>query len=306
MSIWQLVLKKIRFVEDAYVQSNENILTAQQDILIELWSVFDHICKKHKIPYMLFAGTALGAVRHQGIIPWDDDLDVVMLRKDYQRFLTVAADEIDAEKYFLQGEFSEHWPMFFSKLRKNNTTFMERMIPKDTQMHQGVYIDIFPCDNLSDHKLIRKLQFAASKIIIAKSLWKRGYLTNSKKKKIFMTLCRILPAGPFLSLIRQDGKDTTSQVHTFLGAGKAYEKNVYPREWFQESVELEFCGRKAPVTKYYDQMLTTLYGNYMTPLPESQRNAKIHAEIVDLERPYTEYLDKQKNMKYEEYTISIR
>ena len=286
--------------------SQEHILSAQQKVLIELWSVFDDICKKHKIPYMLFAGTALGAIRHQGIIPWDDDLDVVMMRSDYQRFLDVAPMEVDEEKYFVQKEFSEHWPMFFSKLRKNNTAFMERTVPKDPLMHQGVYIDIFPCDNLSDNPFKRKLQFYASKVVIAKSLDKRGYLTNSKKKKLFMTVCRFVPMGPFLRLVKQEGKSASDFVHTFFGAAKAYEKNVYPREWFLETKEVEFCKTNAPVSKYYDLMLTKLYGDYMTPLPESMRNAKIHAEIVDLEKSYTEYLDIQKTMKYDEYTISIR
>lgn len=288
------------------VEVQMDMLTAQQKILMELWAEFDRICKKHDIPYQLFAGTALGAVRHKGIIPWDDDLDVVLMRADYERFLQVAPLEVDAEKYFVQKEFSDHWPMFFSKLRRNNTTFMERLIPRDAQMHQGVYMDIFPCDNLSENKLVRKLQFYASKVIIAKSLDSRGYLTDSKKKKLFMAACRCLPKGPFLALIRQNGKKETSCVHTFLGAAKSYEKNVYPREWFLESQAMEFGGALAPVSRYYDPMLTKLYGDYMIPLPESQRNAKIHAEIVDLDKPYTEYLEEQRNMKYEEYTISIR
>lgn len=281
-------------------------MSSQQEVLVELWEVFDRICKKYKIPYMLFAGTALGAVRHKGIIPWDDDLDVVLMRADYQRFLEVAPGEIDAEKYFVQSEFSEHWPMFFSKLRKNNTAFMERTIPKDPLMHQGIYIDIFPCDNLSDSPFVRKMQFYASKVVIAKSLDKRGYLTNSKKKKLFMAACRLFPLGPFVKLVQREKDRESLCVHTFFGAAKAYEKNVYPREWFEESVELEFCGRTAPVPKYYDPMLTKLYGDYMTPLPEHMRNAKIHAEIVDLNKSYTEYLEVQRTMKYDEYTISIR
>ena len=117
-------------------------IQAHQQVLMELWHTFDGICKKHDIPYFLFAGSALGAVRHQGIIPWDDDLDVVLMRDDYERFLRVADGELDQQQYFLQREFSEHFPMFFSKLRKNGTACMERYIPRDPQMHQGIYLDI--------------------------------------------------------------------------------------------------------------------------------------------------------------------
>lgn len=288
------------------MKSVETRLTKQQDVLRELWNVLDKICKEHNIPYMLFAGSMLGAIRHKSIIPWDDDLDVVMLRKDYERFLEIAGKEINTDKYFLQKEFSEHWPMFFSKLRKNHTAFMERTIPKDPQVHQGVYIDIFPCDNLSDNTFVRKVQFYASKVVIAKSLDRRGYLTDSKHKKLFMLACRVLPLRPFVKLCRNDEDDTSAWVHTFFGAAKEYEKNVYPREWLVESMDAEFCEKSAPVSKYYDQLLTKLYGDYMEPLPENQRSAKIHAEIVDLEKSYTEYIEVQKTMKYKEYTISIR
>jgi len=122
-------------------------LVKQQAVLVELLEEIDRICKKHNIPYVVFCGTALGAVRHKGIIPWDDDLDVSMLRKDYEKFLEVAPAELK-EQYFLQAEGAKHWPMNFSKLRKNNTTYLEKYHPKDNETHQGIYVDIFPFGRL--------------------------------------------------------------------------------------------------------------------------------------------------------------
>lgn len=281
-------------------------LTAHQQVLLELFGVFDRLCRKHDIPYMLFAGSALGAVRHQGIIPWDDDLDVVMLRPHYKRFLEVASKELQDSTYFIQPEFSDHWPMFFSKLRKNGTACIERYVPKDTRVHQGIYIDIFPCDALSDNGLVRKLQFYASKVVISKSLYRRGYLTDSTAKKLVLQICRLLPTAPFLKLTRLGEREDTRWVHTFLGGAKDYEKNIYPREWMEESVEMTFCGMTAPVTKHYDALLTRLYGDYMTPLPEAQRGCKVHGEIVDTERSYEHYLQVQREMEITEYTRSIR
>lgn len=138
-------------------------MTAHQALLLEMLKDFDAVCRKHGIRYQLFAGTALGAVRHHGFIPWDDDLDVILMRSEYDRFFAEAAVDFDADTYYVQQENSAHWPMQFSKLRRNHTACIEKYHPKDPLIHQGVYIDIFPCDNLSDRPLMRKLQFAASK-----------------------------------------------------------------------------------------------------------------------------------------------
>lgn len=284
----------------------ESLLEKHQAVLYELLQAFDVVCRKHNIQYMLFAGSALGAVRHGGFIPWDDDLDVVMLRPEYERFLAVAREELDGEKYFLQKEFSPHWPMFFSKLRKNDTTCLERYIPRDPEIHQGVYMDIFPCDNLADGKLMRKLQFYASKVVIAKSLDRRGYLTDSWKKKLFMAACRLAPGKCFWTFAKGCREGDSACVHTFFGGASRYEKNIYPREWFTETVLLPFEDGQFPVSAHYDEMLTALYGDYMTPLPEDKRGCKVHAELVDLERSYTHYRGWQRRERFAEYTRSIR
>lgn len=282
-----------------------NGLRQHQAVLLELLTEFDRICVKHGIGYVLFAGSALGAVRHQGFIPWDDDLDVAMLRADYQHFLQVAPAEL-GQAYYLQGEFSDHWPMFFSKLRKNGTACMERLIPKDEKMHQGIYMDIFPVDNLSDSAFVRKLQFAASKVVIAKGLARRGYLTDSKGKKLFMALCRLVPMGVVRRMTRLDKKANTRAVHTFFSAASRYEKNVFPREWFQQRTMVNFEGMTVPVSAHSHTMLERIYGDYMTLPPEEDRRCKVHGVIVDTERSYEGYLQQQREMKVTEYARSIR
>lgn len=97
-------------------------LQQHQAVLLEMLCQVDKICRKYDIPYTLFSGTALGAVRHEGFVPWDDDLDVIMLRRDYRRFLQVAPGEL-GENYFLQKEFSQHWPMFFPSYEKRHSLY---------------------------------------------------------------------------------------------------------------------------------------------------------------------------------------
>lgn len=288
------------------IQEYKSEINELQKIQLSMLKDFDAVCQKHRISYQLFSGTALGAVRHKGFIPWDDDIDVVMLREDYERFFNSASKELDSNKYYVQREFSEHWPMFFSKLRLNGTTYIEKYHSHDARIHQGIYIDIFPCDNLSDSRLMQKLQYIASKIVIAKSLYARGYETNSTVKKCFMQFCRILPTEPFKRLCIRRNDSSSLKVHTFFGGGKKFERSIYLREWFEQSVKMRFEDSEFPVSAHYDEMLRVMYGDYMIMPTLEQRVCKRHAAIVDINKPYTFHLEEQRNMKIEKYTESIR
>lgn len=281
------------------------MLKEHQGALHLLLKEFDRICKELNIPYILFSGTMLGAVRHQGFIPWDDDLDVMLLREDYDRFLREAEQVMDQEKFFLQKEFSEHWPMFFSKLRMNQTTCLEKFHPKDHLMHQGVNMDIFPCDRAFASKIGRKLQFLASKVVIAKSLDKRGYDTDSKMKKLFMTFCRVLPQKPFLAIAKGAKKDS-GMVHSFFGAASCYDRNVYPRAYFENRTDVKFEGGMYPIPSEYDALLRILYDDYMVLPTQDQRACKQHAILVDLHKSYEAYEGYRDNMQFDVYTRSIR
>lgn len=273
--------------------------------LLKILKEFDRVCKLIGVNYTLFAGTLLGAVRHKGFIPWDDDLDVIMLRTDYDRFLAEAGKYLDTDVFFLQKEFSEHWPMFFSKLRLNGTACLEKFHPKDEEMHQGIYIDIFPCDDAADSNLGKKLQFFASKVVIAKSLYRRGYETDSTKKKLFMQLCRLMPMRLFVNITKK-GKKGGKDVHSFFAAARDYSKNVYPRKLFTETDFSEFEGEAFPTPLEYDKLLSMLYGNYMELPPPAERQKKQHAILVDTEKSYKEYVNYRDGMEFEIYTESIR
>ena len=279
-------------------------LQDHQKALLTLLVEFDRVCKELNISYILFAGTLLGAVRHKGFIPWDDDLDVMMLREDYARLLQEADRVLDRKNFCLQKEFSEHWPMFFSKLRLNGTTCLEKYHPKDSKTHQGVYIDIFPCDNAANSKLGRKLQFYCSKVVIAKGLFARGYDTDSTGKKLFLFFCRLLPQKIFFQITAKKGR--TDTVHSFLGGASKYEKNVYPRSYFEKTVPAEFEGHFFPIPEQYDALLRVLYGDYMIIPPEEDRKCKEHSVLVDLNRSYEEYAHYRDGMKFEIHTRSIR
>ena len=277
-----------------------------QRALMSLLVEFDRICRACNIKYSLFAGTLLGAVRHGGFIPWDDDADVVMMREDYERFLLEAEKYLDNDKFYLQKEYSAHWPMFYSKLRLNGTTCLEKYHPKDKQTHEGVFLDIFPCDNAMPTKWQRVLQFGASKVVIAKSLFKRGYITPSKVKKLFLQCCRFFPLQPVLALCKARNQLHSKYVHVFLGGASKISRSVFAREWMQEVVEQKFEGYGFYCFTRYDELLRTMYGDYMVLPPEDERRIKEHVFVLDLDRSYQEYVNARDGVVFRELTRSIR
>lgn len=238
-------------------------MTVHQELLLEMLKDFDAVCRRHHISYQLFAGTALGAVRHHGFIPWDDDIDVILIRSEYQRFFDEAAGDFDPEIYYVQQEHGAHWPMPFSKLRRNNTTCIEKYHSRDPQMHQGVYIDIFPCDNLSGHPAAGWLQFAASRAIFAKALYAWGYETDSIAKKLFMQFCRLLPRGPLEEFCVCRSGSGSGMVQAFLAGGRKYKKNIFPRAWIEDTVYMRFEDADFPISSHYDALLTQLYDYFL-------------------------------------------
>ena len=276
----------------AYANGTEYDLHTHQEAMMKLLKAFHSICEQEGLRYTLYGGSLLGAVRHNGFIPWDDDVDVLMPRKDYEQFLKIAGDLIDSDNMFLQAEFSPHWPMFFSKLRLNDTTYFERFDAKDKEMHQGIYLDIFPCDNASDHPLIRTIQFAASRVVIAKSLYKRGYNTAGWKKQVIMQLCRLLPMRPFLALSKLEDRTKTGHVHAFFGGTriKSVGRGVYHRSIFNRTIPHRFEDGLFHITTEYHHVLDAMFGDYKVLPPEEERRVTPHAAFVDARTSYKAYI----------------
>ena len=280
-------------------------LKEHQKALYCILQEFDRVCKTLGVTYFLFAGTLLGSVRHKGFIPWDDDLDVIMRRKDYVRFLHEAPALLDQENFFLQAEFSKHYPMYFSKLHLNGTTCLERFHPKDAQMHQGVYMDIFPLDNVLRSSLGKYLQFACSKVIIAKGLDARGYTTSSKLKKLSMILSRFFPVK-LLRRVVHGPKKTGKYVHCFLGGASKISKSVFPAAFFDSAILLPFEDGLYTAPEQYDAVLKVMYGDSMEIPGEDARGCKKHAVLVDLKHPYEYHKKYHDEMEFESSVKSIR
>ena len=151
---------------------------------LEIYDAIAKICEKHSIRYTAVAGTVLGAVRHNGYIPWDDDFDIAMPRKDYEKFIEKAKDELD-DRFFLQNYETEPTCInYFTKVRRNGTLFVQES-DVSVNMHKGIFVDIFPLDNLPKASFMRKFfrfrQVIIYQFYIAKTT--KGTMGDSKSFK---------------------------------------------------------------------------------------------------------------------------
>ena len=269
---------------------------------LQMLEKFDEICRKYSLTYYVYYGTLLGAVRHQGFIPWDDDIDVMMFRDDYERFQTIAPDEF-TEPYFFQNSYTDRvmWPL--SKIRDSRTTAVEQQFlhMRDT-FHQGIFIDVFPFDSVEDgintqFTTIRQIQnllwvAMTEPEVVIKALedgqqlylgadFLIDYLQKNKQEKfkIFESLN--------LSCFGQTQR-VNYLIHEICPAGIHY-KSV-KKEWFQNTIYLPFEHLRVPVPAEYDNILTQYYGDYHQFL----QGGSAHEDIVlEPDVPYKEYFVKK-------------
>lgn len=144
-----------------------------QNKLFETAIYFDNFCSEYNIKYFLAEGTALGAVRHKDFIPWDDDFDIFMLYEDYNKFIDLAEKHLDKQRFYLQKENTNELPLYLTKIRMNDTTFIEKY-KFDREMHLGIFIDIFCLNNIADNKIIRNIQYFSSRLLNKKAAVQMG------------------------------------------------------------------------------------------------------------------------------------
>lgn len=271
----------------------------QEDLLPKLWdaeqdilNVVHEFCEKHGLKYSLAYGTLIGAVRHSGFIPWDDDIDIMMPREDFDRLLSLW--DIDApEGYILETkELNKDIVNNHAKIRKNHTTFLQFESERKRNHHKGIFIDIFPVDRVAPGKVARAIQYAAFAVSI---LYCRGYISGAGKKSNFIgnTLLRATPKKlyyPISSKAESLGKRWNNQHQTMLMATCTMSscRHYYPSDIFDHLIKMQFRGQEYYAFRDYDTVLRIEYNDYMQLPPEEERTWKHHPIILDFEHNYEE------------------
>lgn len=262
----------------------DEVRKVQLEILIE----FDRVCKEHDIHYNLHFGTLLGAIRHQGFIPWDDDIDLAMTRENYDKFIDIFKGNLD-EKYFVQTYETD--PNFFRpymRIRKNDTVFVQRHY-QDLDIHHGVFIDIFPFDSVYEEKSREKKRYkyltSLRKLNVIKHFGVDEQ-ANIVKKLLQKTIDKLMPQLAFnrylTKVMTKRNKENLSYINLVADYSTMdnFDKYLIKKDDFLDSVPANFEGHEFPIPRNYEQVLVDSYGDYMQLPPEEERIP--HHQVIEI------------------------
>lgn len=269
-----------------------------QSAVFSVFCAFDAVCKKLGIPYFLVCGSALGAVKYQGFIPWDDDLDVGMLREDYDRFLNEAPAHLPEHLFLQTAETDPAFPQLYAKLRDSRTTFLEKATAH-LKMHHGIYMDIFPLDRYPAGKF-RSFCLEAQKRIRTVILLSATEIKRSARAAFF---CRVLRLFGFhrrtqktvrrlnRALVRYANPDSPLLCNHGNWQGT---REYAPVSQYNNGTSALFEGVPVKIPEDYDAYLTQKYGNWRDDPPEDARATHHTTLCCDTARPYTDFVSPTK------------
>lgn len=276
----------------------DNDLHKLQNVLFEMLKLIDKICRDNDIKYSLSGGTLLGAIRHKGFIPWDDDVDIAMSRDQYEKFIDVW-NRLKPEGYILQHkENTPNYTQAFAKIRKKNTTFIQFDWEKN-RYNTGVFIDIFPLDRIPKGRLREKF-FQVKAIVYIIYLRDNQLGTGNKlislgssivyslsTKRIRQNYCR-----KYIKQLKEYNENKSFKyicVDSFDSL-----KKLFTNTLCDDYVNIQFESGEFMCYKNWENYLTTMYGDYMSLPPVEDRVWKHHPLVLNFDYSFDE-IEKQES-----------
>lgn len=247
----------------------------------------DRVCVKNNIPYFMLAGTLLGAIRHQGFIPWDEDMDFGMLRDDYERFIQACAKDLDHDVFFLQTlDTDDNYPKAYAKLRIKGTHIKEYTM-RDCPCMDGIFIDIFPFDYVPDDKNAQKREQRQRFFWNAAMDFKCGNDSilnhNEMIRKALRFISHFIPKKTMREKKKEiylESDDHPTRIIVTAQGSYGYFREMIPLAYTKELVYYPFEDIRLPGFKDYDHYLTGMYKDYMK-IPKDADKSK--HEILKLD-----------------------
>lgn len=252
-----------------------------QLVVLEIAKDMDALCKEHGIEYYLGGGGAIGAIRHKGYIPWDDDLDFLMTYDNYEKFISVCRVHLDKEKYYLALDTTGTKCL---KIKLKGTKVIEkgkRNVDNDTC---NIFLDVFRLDKAPTEVWKQRIQYYFSKLYVAYTLSKGDYIAPTRTKQLIMGIAKILHIGCIRRFVlhqieKYNARNDTDVYGCFWGITRFH--NTFTRkEIYGKPLYVSFEDTFLPVPERYDEYLTQFFGNYMQ-LPPVEKRVAPHIESVD-------------------------
>lgn len=274
--------------------SNQSVRKVQAKIL-EIMKYIDRLCRDNQIVYYIMGGTALGAVRHGGFIPWDDDLDIFMTPDQYKKFKTVF-EEQNSNNFVLQEWHTDSKYLEYAKIRMNGTTFIEEHFKDIKDIHHGIYVDIMILHKVPENKVIQKLVYLESKFVTLYGLSQRNWVPKTKPQALVLKALKFLPCKlmariAYSHIYYYDDRKSNYKYCYWITPAK-FRNGLFDASFFEKPADIPFEDTVLLGSEKIKEYLEYRYGDYMKLPSEEQQKAAVHAMIFDTQKNYTEYLGK--------------
>ena len=260
----------------------QNQLKKLQEIELSILYEFSKICQKHNLTYFLVGGSCLGMIRHKGFIPWDDDIDLGMPRKDYQKFCEIAQAELPDNLVLQNFDTEPKCGLVFGKVRKQGTVLSEDY-SYHINMNQGVWIDIFPYDFVSNNKWVRKIDYFRTLFYKNMYIIKSGYKNPHPDRIMYRIMYRIAKTivfpfslNFFIKKLKRNMMKYDDTEFVFPYGGAYPEKDLFTKDLISSTISLPFEDYYFLTFEQYERYLKQLYGDYMVLPPEEKRQSGMH------------------------------
>ena len=274
------------------MDASQSVKQVQQKIL-EVMKYIDKLCHDNGIVYYIMGGTALGAVRHGGFIPWDDDLDIFMTPSEYEKFKKVFEAE-DSSLFVLQEWRITPDYLEYAKVRMNGTTFIEEAFKDRKDLHQGIYVDIMILHKVPESKFIHKLVYYESKFVTLYALSQRNWKPKSTSQKLVLNSLKLMPCKLmakcfYRRIYKYDDMKTNFKYCYWITPAK-FRSGLFDSSFFSDPVDIPFEDTVLQGPKKIKEYLEYRYGDYMKLPSKEAQQAAVHAMLFDVNRDYKEYV----------------